>query len=358
MKSEQIINTVSVNNFFSKKITKHILYWIGIVVFFGITWGTYDHDYKRSFLIQFFGLPGKIVLVYITLLFLIPKFFVTRKFTIFVLYYFLFLVIITVIIQRPIMLYYVEPNYLPEWKSKGFFTISEIMKTALDVNNAAILPMAYIFFKFYYNSQQKTLALEKEKLQAELNQLRNQVHPHFLFNTLNNLYSLIIKKSDVAETAVLKLSGLMRYMLYEANVPKVSLSKEVEYLKNYVDLEKLRFDSHTDISFNAEIDKEYSISPFLLIPFVENAFKHGPSSNKNSWIVISILVKNKKLIMQIENAKQNEQNQKTDFDGGIGFINVKKRLELLYPNNYSLNAQDNGLSYEVILKLNLDDNEG
>ncbi len=357
MKSEQLLNTGSIHGIFSKKITKHILYWIGMVLFFGITWGTYDHDYKRSFLIQFFGLPGKIVLVYITLLFLIPRFFVTRKFTSFVIFYFFTLVLTTIIVQRPIMLYHVEPNYLPGWNSTGFLAINEIMKTALDVNNAAILPMAYIFFKFYYNSQQKALALEKEKLQAELNQLRNQVHPHFLFNTLNNLYSLIIKKSDVAETAVLTLSGLMRYMLYEANVPKVPLSKEIQYLKNYVNLEKLRFDNKTDISFTVEIDKEYNISPFLLIPFVENAFKHGPGSNKNSWIVINILVKNEQLIMHVENAKQTDQNQKNDFDGGIGFVNVKKRLELLYPNNYSLKAQDNELSYEVVLKLNLDQNE-
>ncbi|WP_109302662.1 sensor histidine kinase [Aquimarina sp. AU474] len=358
MKSEQIIYTLPSNSFFSQKIVKHIFYWIGLLVFFGITWGTYDDDYERSFLIQFFALPGKMALVYFTLWFLIPRFFVTRKFTLFVVFYFFTLVLITIIIQRPIMLYYVEPNYLPEWSSTGFFSINEIMKTALDVNNAAILPLTYIFFRFYYNSQQKALTLKKEKLEAELNQLRNQVHPHFLFNTLNNLYSLIIKKSDLAEAAVLKLSGLMRYMLYEANVTKVPLSKEVEYLKNFVDLETLRFDSHTDISFNTEIDKEYSISPFLLIPFVENAFKHGASANKDSWIVINIIVKNQNLIMQVENAKQIEKNQNVNFEGGIGFDNVKKRLELLYPNNHSLRTEDNGMSYEVVLKLNLGKNEG
>ncbi|GAA4275838.1 hypothetical protein GCM10022259_05620 [Aquimarina mytili] len=255
------------------------------------------------------------------------------------------------------MLYHVEPNYLPGWSSKGFFAINEIMKTALDVNNAAILPMAYIFFKFYYNSQQKTLTLEKEKLEAELNQLRNQVHPHFLFNTLNNLYSLIIQKSSNAEAAVLKLSGLMRYMLYEANVPKVPISKEIEYLKNYVDLEKLRFDDQMDISFNTETDKEYIISPFLLIPFVENAFKHGSNLQDGSWIVISIFVKKNNLIMKVENAKSPNTLQNENSEGGIGFSNVKKRLELLYKNKYTLQTEDTGLSYESILKLNLETND-
>ncbi len=343
-----------IKKIFSNRITRHILYWIGLIVFFGITWGTYDNDYARSFTIQSFGLPARMVLVYISLYVLIPKFFSKRRFFTFTISYLFLLLATSICIQRPIIFFYVEPTYFPDWHSSGYFTITELMNTILDVNIAAIIPLGVNFFKFFFNVQQKTLTLEKEKLEAELNQLRNQVHPHFLFNTLNNLYSLIIKKSDSAETAVLTLSGLMRYMLYEANVPKVPLSKEIEYLKNYVDLEKLRFDDHVDISFNTETDAKYSISPFLLIPFVENAFKHGTTSNKESWIVISIITKNKTLKMQVENAKL--PNQKTNFEGGIGFANVKKRLELLYPDNYSLHTHDNELSYEVILKLNLEEN--
>ncbi len=344
-----------IKQLFSNRITRHILYWIGLIIFFGITWGTHDNDYVRSFTIQVFGLPARMVLVYVSLYVLVPKFFVKRKFFAFAISYLLLLVIASIGIQRPIIFFYVEPIYFPGWHSSGYFTITELMNTILDVNIAAIIPLGISFFKFFYNAQQKTLVLEKEKLEAELNQLRNQVHPHFLFNTLNNLYSLIIKKSDSAETAVLTLSGLMRYMLYEANVPKVPLSKEIEYLKNYVGLEKLRFEDHVDISFSAETDAAYTISPFLLIPFVENAFKHGITSNKESWIVISIITKNKTLKMQVENAKL--PHKKTNFEGGIGFANVKKRLELLYPDNYSLHTQDNELSYEVILKLNLEVND-
>jgi len=340
-------------SFFSNRIVKHILYWIGLIIFFGITWGTYDNDYARSFTIQTFGLPARMVLVYVSIYFLLPKFLIKRKFVVFIISYLILLLIVSICIQRPIIFFYVEPNYFPDWHSEGYFTITELMNTILDVNIAAVIPLGYSFFKFYYNSQQRALALEKEKIEAELIQLRNQVHPHFLFNTLNNLYALIIKKSDTAEVAVLKLSKLMRYMLYEANVPKVSLKKEIAYLKNYVDLEKLRFETIIDISFNSELDKDYQISPFLLIPFVENAFKHGTSMSKKSWIVINIFAKQKELVMQVENAKLTNNNQQEELIGGIGFNNVKKRLNLLYSNKHSLHIEDNELSYEVILKLNL-----
>ncbi|WP_299251830.1 histidine kinase [uncultured Aquimarina sp.] len=342
-----------IKNRFSNRIIIHILYWIGLIIFFGITWGTYDNDYIRSFTIQTFSLPARMTLVYVSIYILLPSFFIKRKFIAFIIAYIMVLLIVSIFIQRPIIFFYVQPNYLPGWHSEGYFIITELVNTILDVNIAAVIPLGMSFFKFYYNSQQKALTLEKEKIETELIQLRNQVHPHFLFNTLNSLYALIIRKSDLAETAILKLSRLMRYMLYEANVPKVSLTKEIEYLKNYVDLEKLRFETTIDISFNSEMDKDYEISPFLLIPFVENAFKHGTSSSKKSWIVINIFTKQDALVMLVENAKLINKNEQHELVGGIGFKNVRKRLDLLYPNKYSLNIEDNELSYEIILKINL-----
>ncbi|MBQ4821953.1 histidine kinase [Aquimarina sp. MMG016] len=346
------MNLFITKNKFPNRIAKHIVYWIGLIIFFGVTWGTHDNDYSRSFIIQSFGLPARMILVYVSIYILIPKFFLKKQFIAFIISYILLLLFCSICIQRPIIYFHVEPSYFPGWQSQGYFTITELMNTVLDVNIAAIIPLGVNFFKFYYNSQQKALTLQKEKLEAELNQLRNQVHPHFLFNTLNNLYALIIKKSDLAGQSVLKLSQLMRYMLYEANVPKVFISKEIEYLRNYVDLEKIRFDKNVDISFNSEIDKDYEISPFLLIPFVENAFKHGTSCTQNSWVVINLVVKQYQLVLQVENGKnQNSKEQTTD--SGIGFSNVEKRLDLLYKDKHTLVIKDNELSYEVFLKLNL-----
>jgi len=338
------------NRIFSNQILRHILYWIGLILFFGVIWGTYDNDYVRSFTIQFFALPARMVLIYTSLYVLIPIFFLRRNFLTFALSYAILLLLVAVFIQRPIMIYYVQPNYFPDWISLGYFNIIELMNTVLDVNHAAIVPLSIVFVKYYYNAQQRALTLEKEKLQTELIQLRNQIHPHFLFNTLNSLYSLIMKKSDAAEDAILKLSGLMRYMLYEANVPKVPLSKEVSYLKNYVALEKLRLENSDNIRFTSEMDREYEISPFILIPFIENAFKHGTSNNKVDWILINISVKNKVLSMRIVN--ENKANTKKK-KNGLGHTTVKKRLDLLYPGRYTLETEENERAYEVTFELNL-----
>jgi len=344
------------NRFISKelffnRIFRHILYWIGLIVFFGITWGTYDNDYVRSFTIQTFSLPARMLLVYVSIYILIPTFFIKRKFIEFTATYIILLLVTSILLQRSIMLFYVQPHYLSDWESKGYFTVTELVNTILDVNIAAVIPLGFSFFRFYYNAQQRTLTLEKQKIEAELTQLRNQVHPHFLFNTLNNLYALIIKKSDAAETAILKLSSLMRYMLYESNADQVSLKKEIEYLKNYIDLEKLRFDTNVDIQFTNEVDQEYEIAPFLLIPFVENSFKHGTNSTKKSWIVITISAIQNKLIMTTENTKRHGRNEASV--GGIGTQNVTKRLAMLYPNNYSLNIENKELSYKVTLSIGL-----
>ncbi|MEC3907628.1 histidine kinase [Tamlana sp. 2201CG12-4] len=340
------------NSILKHRAFKHIIYWIAFSFFFGYIWGTHDQDYIKSIVVQLYSLPSRLLLVYISLYVLIPKIYLKKNLALFVLSYVSLLTIITFFIQRPMMWYYVRPEFFPGWNDYNNYSLIDLTNTMFDVNRAAIIPLLVVFSRFYYDGQKRTLILEKEQFKMELTQLRNQVHPHFLFNTLNNLYSLIIKKSNSAEDAVLRLSGLMRYMLYEANGPKVLLSKEISYLKNYIDLEKLRLENGNNISFIHEIDKAYEIPPFILIPFVENAFKHGTVNNKISWIVISILVKDNVLILNTSNEKRKvkkNDNSKT----GFGFTNVKKRLDLLYPNNYSIDIIDEDLSFEVTLKLNL-----
>ncbi|WP_219009256.1 sensor histidine kinase [Aquimarina litoralis] len=227
------------------------------------------------------------------------------------------------------------------------------MGNIFDINRAAIIPIIFVFVRFYNREQKRTLTLEREQFKSELTQLRNQIHPHFLFNTLNNLYSLIIKKSDAAEDALIRLSGLMRYMLYEANVPKVSLSKEIEYLRNYIDLEKLRLNNTNTIHFTTSMNKDNEIAPFILMPFVENAFKHGISNDKKSSIEISVKADKDVLTMSVYNTKKINAHKDQGEKIGVGMVNVKKRLELLYKDNYELHKEETDSYYKVILKLNL-----
>lgn len=194
--------------------------------------------------------------------------------------------------------------------------------------------------------------IKVEKLQTEVNYLRSQINPHFLFNALNNLYALTIKKSDQAPAVVLKLSELMEYMLYESDADLVPLEREINYLRNYLDLEKIRYGSDADIQLTVTGEEgRCKLPPFLILPVVENAFKHGIRKSINhTYLHIGMQITDK-LIVKVTN---NKANLPTDGEtGGIGLANLKKRLELLYPDKHTLTVVNGPIQFEVILKLEL-----
>jgi len=205
-------------------------------------------------------------------------------------------------------------------------------------------------------SQTDRLAKEKEteNLKTELSLLRSQVSPHFMFNVLNNMVALARKQSDQLEPSLIKLSSLMRYMIYEADEEKVPLEKETEYLQSYIDLQKQRFGKNVcfNVSLN-ETDKHYEIEPMLLIPFVENAIKHGTGFIENAQIDIELKAKNNILYFTVRNKFNNDSEEIKDKTSGIGLTNVKRRLNLLYNNNHTLLINKTGGWFSVSLQLNL-----
>jgi len=203
-------------------------------------------------------------------------------------------------------------------------------------------------------SEQKINELENEQLKTELSFLRSQVSPHFMFNVLNNIVSLARKKSDLVEPTVITLSNLMRYMLYESDEEKVSLDKEVEYLKSYIDLQKMRFGEDLPVSFEVNTTSSLnSIEPMLLIPFVENAFKHGIVSGERGWIKIELKTWEKELLFTVYNKFHPGSSDEKDKNQGIGLNNVKRRLNLLYGDQHTLEISQNEDTFAVILKLKL-----
>ncbi len=200
------------------------------------------------------------------------------------------------------------------------------------------------------------LAKEKENeyLKTELSLLRSQVSPHFMFNVLNNMVALARKKSDLLEPSLIKLSSLMRYMLYETDEEKVPIEKEIEYLQSYIDLQQQRYGKKVTISVNMfPPDKNYNIEPMLLIPFVENAFKHGTGLIENAHIDIDMRAKNNILYFSVAN-KYNEASQEIkDKASGIGLANVKRRLELLHPLKHELNISKGDGEFAIALKINI-----
>lgn len=195
---------------------------------------------------------------------------------------------------------------------------------------------------------------ENENLKTELSLLRSQVSPHFMFNVLNNMVALARKQSDQLEPSLIKLSSLMRYMLYETDEEKVPLEKETEYLQSYIDLQQQRYGKKVIINVNMHPpDKNYNIEPMLLIPFVENAFKHGTGLIENAYIDIDMKAKNNILYFSVTNKYNAASHEIKDKASGIGLANVKRRLELLHPSKHELYiTKDNNL-FTVSLKINI-----
>src|SRR5665213_1795954 len=191
--------------------------------------------------------------------------------------------------------------------------------------------------------------LENQRLSAELAFLKSQINPHFLFNSLNSIYSLAYQKSETTPEAILKLSEIMRYMLYESNDNKVDLEKELQYLQSYIDLQKIRFGNKAYIDFKVQGNVgNQQIAPLLLIAFIENAFKHGVANDPSMPICLRINLDGTHLHFYMENKKHTLNK---DNEGGIGLNNVKRRLDLLYPGKYTLTIQDEPNNYTCELSL-------
>ena len=222
-----------------------------------------------------------------------------------------------------------------------------------EIGNVLFLFLIVFFLSLMLRITQKWRQTEKEKLNAELSYLKAQINPHFLFNTLNSIYSLAIEKSENTASAIIKLSAMMRYVINEAHQPLVSLEKEINYIRSYIALQQIRFGNSISILFdvNGQVQGQ-EIAPLILIPFIENAFKHGVNAEENSDIKIIIAVSQNDLLLIVSNNKvfraQNDENR-----SGLGVQNTKGRLQLLYPGRHTLVIDDNNNTFAVSLDIRL-----
>lgn len=210
------------------------------------------------------------------------------------------------------------------------------------------------FYSKWFKSERKTVQLKVEKLNLEKDFLKAQLNPHFLFNTLNNLYGLALRTDPQMPEMISELAEMMRYTLYESDAEKVPLAKELAYLKNYVMLEKRRYKANTDIVFDIDDSQinDQTIAPLLTFTFVENGFKYGLKSKNEGFLKINISVVNNIFYFSIVNDKKEKSGTKEL--GGIGHLNARKRLELLYPNKHELTIEDYGKSFYVAMAINLE----
>jgi len=213
-----------------------------------------------------------------------------------------------------------------------------------------VLPAAVYGIEQSFKSEQVNRKLKEEVVKAELSFLKSQINPHFLYNTLNYVYSLAIPVSDQLANAVLRLSDLMRYTLNDSPDGKVSLNKEVEYLESYVALFKMRFEPKFYVNFITEGISDQKIASLILIPFVENAFKHGVVNDETQPVRIKLKVQNKRLSFEVSNKISHAQK---DHSSGVGMVNIHRRLDLIYPEKHELLISNNGNTYKSTLILNL-----
>lgn len=343
-----------------KRLLLHISFWLGYLLLktfqnVGPDPGSFAFSsLKILFTAQFVLLIVKIPMVY-TLFYIFNKY-LAKQWT-----------IIKTILATLILFLVSLAAFLPV---RHFIVIERIYKTGSSFSAAlgftSILSSLLILFfvcsialaikLVRSNIRQKELAQEiiKKKLETELQFLKAQTNPHFLFNTLNNIYALARKKSDQTADVVMKLSKLLRFMLYESQKKSVSISDELQVLVDYIELEKIRYNENLKIDFTRTVDNELQqVAPLILLPFVENAFKHGISENRfSSYIRINLALKDRQLSFLCENSKA-EETVKSETET-IGLGNIRRQLELLYPNH--LLEIKNEMSYfTVLLKINLAD---
>ena len=325
-------------HFFKKKPIYHSVFWIVYFLFIcaAVYTGYGIRDIKFYIQLSAF-MPFSAALVYINIYGLIPGFLYKRKY----IWYGITLILsilIMAIADQLIKKLYVDLGFSIFSYTSGF-GFKSLFSESVGLFYLAGFTTGVKVSKDWIQNQQLMKEKEKLWLETELNFLKTQIHPHFFFNTLNNLYSLTLKKSDQAPEIVLKLSALMSYMLYESNTAKVSLNKEITYLQNYLDLEKLRFGQRLSVPFEIEGQiEDVNVPPMILILFVENSFKHGVKNNlQQIHIDISLKVEGAFLYFRVKNPiSENRSKENT----GIGLKNAIRRLDLLYGRNHQLDISE------------------
>jgi len=339
-------------------ILRHLLFWLVYILYQAVTPGWEDTDSFNFWLppqLIAVAIPLTIIAVYLNLYVLMPLFFHKRAYVKYTLTLIL-LLLLSGLLTRLLTHMFVLPweqihnpaRYQQE--KKQFWIPVRILRLALETYPVIAITTFLELMQRAFQQEKNLRELEKEKFSAEIALLKAQINPHFFFNTLNSIYALTLKGSDLASKVVLRLSHLMRYMIYDAGADKVFLKHDVDHIENYINIEKMRFADRLDLSFHYSGDiSDKMIAPLLLLPFVENAFKHGIEEDAG-WVTINLNVIDTRLFLKVENSYP--KNIRTS-GHGLGLKNVRRRLELIYPGQHELKLTKSEESFEADLKINL-----
>jgi len=342
------------------RIALHVIFWltylpINAALSCVIRGRTLEEEFYTALVGETYSLPVKIILVYFIFYYVIPLYLERSKIWQLVSLLVVSFLVATILYRIEIALIYFPLNN-PDVVVR-LFSFKGMMLTVFDLFITLAAAVTVKLLRMHYKSLEFEQELIREKLSSELNFLRAQTNPHFLFNTLNNLYVLARKKSDKTADAIMMLSKIMRYVIYECRAPRVAVGDEAKIIQDYIELEKLRYNKRLTIDYQEEIDNPHTpIAPLLLLPFVENSFKHGASGTTGeAEIHIYLLLHENDLSFSVKNTVDSdfEIPANGNDNGGIGLKNVQRQLDLLYPGQHELSIiRENGF-FKADLKLRL-----
>ena len=339
----------------TKFILLHFLFWVAVWFFFVYFFSYNSNNTNYVTWFSSFLLPITMVTTYFVIYYLIPKYLLTKKYKYFALYSAYTLVFSTYLILVAIFGSFVflsnmEIKNMPPMSRNYVFVLILVYLVVFIVSFISLLSHNFKTQTENKELQNKILETQLQIKSQELNYLKKQIHPHFLFNTLNTIYGFALKQSKDTPEIILKLSNLLDYILYQVDKPKVNLKEEILHIKEYIELERIRFQDTLKVSFTSNnIPDDKQIAPMLLIPFIENAFKHGSLIDGFLKVDIKVLLVEDRLQFEIKNTYLNDEILSNK--EGIGLENIKKRLKLLYKNNHELQIKNSDNLYIVNLTI-------
>ncbi len=349
VKSENPIALLSMK---IKSIWFHIGFWIIYTAIFTVVEASYKGKYTEALAFELMNMPMRLIVVYFNYFVLLPRFLLQGKtakyFT-----YTLLTLIVAGFIQR-LANYKILSMFYSDLYDFGVWLPYKFLQTSMIIASPLILIIGISVIWKVAELQKRAKTLENEKLQSELKYLKSQINPHFLFNTLNNIYGLSLENSKKTPELILKLSDFLSFSLYESTQKFILLEKEINLLNDFIDLEKSRFDDRVAVEVSIpENINQISIPPLILVPFVENAFKHSlKNETRIAHIFVKLEVVDGQLIYEVKNSKP-DQTIEDSSPRGIGLENIKKRLNILYDDQYKLQIEDEDESYSIVLKINV-----
>ncbi len=344
---------------YQKTWCRHLLFWVLVFWCYSLSMLDYYGSMREIFITYGFRVTLQCIATYICLLLILPRY-LLRKNIAELITSFLLVLFVVHWVATTWRIFYLEPTYTVTYLNcTAKFAHLTYWQRIFDVQRLFFqTPVNYLQPTFiliaiqYYSRLQKLAELGERKKLAELQVLKHQLNPHFLFNTLNNLYTLALKKSDITPEVISRLSDILDYTLYRCNDQYVSIDKEIELIENYLTLEKIRYGKRVLINFETSLDRQLPIAPLLLLTFIENAFKHGVSQEINqATIDIALQTTDAYIAFSVKNSIPFTHLPSVSQKEPIGLTNVKKQLELLYNNAYELTIDHTRDNYLVQLNI-------